>query len=208
MQADIFKRDFKLREQDMIILRLEQHRSLCDTLIFQQRQLITDNNIQIPKDLDELYLLYARDVNEGQLMKDLTRIDFKETSPNPQQALNSLSTSSFLAANQMNSSFLSQIQEENGESKSNLPSAKIQDQQGNSFPGLVPESNNLSKMFHPTNKSLPTYNTNANSSLTNNALSKSLKKSQKDANYQNVSSNYFSSNNQNGHNSTIGKIHF
>ena len=65
MQADIFKRDFKLREQDMVILRLEQHRSLCDTLIYQQRQLITDNNIIIPNDLNELYHLYSRDTTEG-----------------------------------------------------------------------------------------------------------------------------------------------
>ena len=49
MQANIFKRDFKLREQDMVILRLEQHRSLCDTLIFQQRRLIVDNNLQMYK---------------------------------------------------------------------------------------------------------------------------------------------------------------
>ena len=99
----------------MVILRLEQHRSLCDTLIFQQRQLITDNNIQLPKDLDELYSLYSRDINEGQLMKDLTRIDFKDTSPSLLAigaSNNQLASSSSLNDKNMNGSFLSQIQED------------------------------------------------------------------------------------------------
>jgi len=125
MQADLFKRDFKLREQDMVILRLEQHRSLCDTLIYQQRQLITDNGLQIPQDLNELYHLYARDVNEGQLMKDLTRADLKVGSDEKRGGLQELSSASFVTQqNNLNSSFLSQIQEEYAEAKSGQASAK------------------------------------------------------------------------------------
>jgi hypothetical protein len=102
LQADLFKRDFKLREQDMVILRLEQHRSLCDTLIYQQRRLITDNNIIIPSDLDELYHLYSRDVNEGQLIKDIS-------------STRSASNSSLITSSPKPSvnTFLTQIQEEN-----------------------------------------------------------------------------------------------
>ena len=101
MQANIFKRDFKLREQDMVILRLEQHRSLCDTLIFQQRRLIIDNNLSIPHDLDELYFLYSRDVNDGQLMKDLAGT---RSTSNSSLATNSPKPNG--------NTFLTQIQEE------------------------------------------------------------------------------------------------
>lgn len=101
MQANLFKRDFKIREQDMIILRLEQHRSLCDTLIHQQRQLIVENNVNIPHDLDELFTLYSRDVNEGQLISDINGI-------------RSASNSSFinLSPKSSNTLFLTQIEEE------------------------------------------------------------------------------------------------
>jgi hypothetical protein len=102
MQADIFKRDFKLREQDMVILRLEQHRSLCDTLIFQQRRLITDNNIIIPHDLKELYQLYSRDVIDGQLMKDLS------SSTSNSSLANTISPKPSIT-----NAFLTQIKEEN-----------------------------------------------------------------------------------------------
>lgn len=100
MQADIFKRDFKLREQDMVILRLEQHRSLCDTLIFQQRRLITDNNIIIPHDLKELYQLYSRDINDGQLMKDLSSTSSTSNGISPKPSITN--------------AFLTQIKEEAG----------------------------------------------------------------------------------------------
>ncbi|CAF0714801.1 unnamed protein product [Brachionus calyciflorus] len=110
MQADLFKRDFKIREQDMVILRLEQHRSLCDTLIHQQRRLIIDNNLFIPQDLDELFNLYSRDVNDGQLVKDINGIrsasnsSINNNSPKPS-----------------NSAFLTQIQEEGNDYFSTTP---------------------------------------------------------------------------------------
>jgi hypothetical protein len=107
MQAALFKRDFKLREQDMVILRLEQHQSLCQTLIFQQRRLITDNNLFIPSDLDELYRLYARDVNDGQLVKDLSGL---RSTPN--SSLDSPKLNGNGNGNGQNA-FLTQIREEN-----------------------------------------------------------------------------------------------
>lgn len=110
MQANLFKRDFKIREQDMIILRLEQHRSLCDTLIHQQRQLIVENNVNIPHDLHELYTLYARDVNEGQLNSDINGI-------------RSTSNNSFinLSPKSSNTPFLTQIEEEKNDLLSITP---------------------------------------------------------------------------------------
>lgn len=227
MQADIFKRDFKLREQDMVILRLEQHRSLCDTLIFQQRQLITDNNIQIPKDLDELYALYSRDINEGQLMKDLTRIDFKNSSPslnNSNANGNSqLASSSFLTNNKdLNSSFLSQIQEDDSEHATNgnnnaiVGSINKGTRRKNSyersldmeseivptaananaftFPDIV--ENNSSKIFEKSNKLAQANSSSYNNVGPKNVLhsKKNVQSNQKEANYQNVN-NFTNGNN-------------
>ena len=75
VQANLFIRDFKIREKEMVILRLEQHRSLCDMLIQQQRRLILEQNLPISQDLDELYFLYSRDIREGQLMKDISDLN-------------------------------------------------------------------------------------------------------------------------------------
>ncbi|CAF0886482.1 unnamed protein product [Didymodactylos carnosus] len=56
LQADIFVRDFSIKHKDLQLLRMSQHRK---------------NKIPVPSDLEELYQLYSRDIDEGQLMKDL-----------------------------------------------------------------------------------------------------------------------------------------
>ncbi|UJR14088.1 hypothetical protein I4U23_001084 [Adineta vaga] len=71
LQAEIFVRDYTIKHKDLQLLRMSQHRSLCDTIIFQQRKLIQDNRILVPSDLEELYQLYSRDIDEGQLIHDL-----------------------------------------------------------------------------------------------------------------------------------------
>jgi len=71
LQAEIFTRDYSIKHKDLQLLRMSQHRSLCDTIIYQQRRLIQDNKVLVPSDLDELYQLYARDIDEGQLIHDL-----------------------------------------------------------------------------------------------------------------------------------------
>ncbi|CAF4137460.1 unnamed protein product [Rotaria sp. Silwood2] len=71
LQADIFTRDYCIKHKDLQLLRMSQHRSLCDTIIYQQRKLIQENKILIPSDLEELYQLYSRDIDEGQLIHDL-----------------------------------------------------------------------------------------------------------------------------------------
>jgi len=40
LQAEIFARDYSIKHKDLQLLRMSQHRSLCDTLIYQQRRLI------------------------------------------------------------------------------------------------------------------------------------------------------------------------
>lgn len=130
MQAELFKRDFKLREQDMVILRLEQHRSLCDTLISQQRKLIVDNNISLPSDLDELYKFYTRDTAEGQLVKDLSSLRSNSQvsinmSPKPTQLASTSSNSQTAANSTTHSTFLTQIQEENYNNGSTTPASMV-----------------------------------------------------------------------------------
>ncbi|CAF0876622.1 unnamed protein product [Rotaria sordida] len=71
LQADIFTRDYSIKHKDLQLLRMSQHRSLCDTIIYQQRKLIQENKLLIPSDLEELYQLYSRDIDEGQLIHDL-----------------------------------------------------------------------------------------------------------------------------------------
>ncbi|CAF1497107.1 unnamed protein product [Adineta steineri] len=71
LQAEIFTRDYSIKHKDLQLLRMSQHRSLCDTIIYQQRRLIHDNRILVPTDLEELYQLYSKDIDEGQLIQDL-----------------------------------------------------------------------------------------------------------------------------------------
>jgi hypothetical protein len=43
LQAEIFARDYSIKHKDLQLLRMSQHRSLCDTIIYQQRRLIQGN---------------------------------------------------------------------------------------------------------------------------------------------------------------------
>ena len=44
LQAELFIRDYTIKSKDLQLLRMSQHRSLCDTIIFQQRKLIQGNS--------------------------------------------------------------------------------------------------------------------------------------------------------------------
>ncbi|CAF0893195.1 unnamed protein product [Adineta ricciae] len=71
LQAEIFAREHMIKNKDLQLLRLSQHKSLCDTIIYQQRRLIQEHQLLVPGDLDELYQLYSRDIDEGLLLHDL-----------------------------------------------------------------------------------------------------------------------------------------
>lgn len=173
-QSEIFKRDFKIREQDMMILRLEQHRSLCDTLIYQQRKLIKDQNINMPKDLDELFYLYSRDVNEGQLMKDLST-----GAASSNRAYMNIQSRKL---SQNTNTFLTQIQEEpnldDSESKLSDPAPMFPSpwSKRNLAQALDRADSDSNKLFYKTNKG-PSNNykskvlTNNNSHNSNNGNS-------------------------------------
>ena len=45
LQADLFTRDYSIKHKDLQLLRMSQHRSLCDTIIYQQRRLIQGKSV-------------------------------------------------------------------------------------------------------------------------------------------------------------------
>ncbi|XP_043859782.1 kinesin-like protein KIF19 isoform X4 [Dromiciops gliroides] len=67
MQSHALIRDGALYHRREAMRRLEQHRSLCDEIIQGQRQIIDDYNLSVPHHLEQLYELYRRELEEGNL---------------------------------------------------------------------------------------------------------------------------------------------
>ncbi|XP_048411463.1 kinesin-like protein KIF19 isoform X1 [Stegostoma tigrinum] len=67
MQSNALLKDNVIRQTDYVIQRFEQHRQLCAEIIQQQRQIIDDHNLLVPSQLDELYEIYLRELEEGNL---------------------------------------------------------------------------------------------------------------------------------------------
>ncbi|KAM9002286.1 kinesin-like protein KIF19 isoform X4 [Sarcophilus harrisii] len=67
MQSHALIRDGALCHRREAMHRLEQHRSLCDEIIQGQRQIIDDYNLSVPHHLEQLYELYQRELEEGNL---------------------------------------------------------------------------------------------------------------------------------------------
>ncbi|KAK1163744.1 kinesin-like protein KIF19 [Acipenser oxyrinchus oxyrinchus] len=67
MQSHALLKDNVIRQKNYMVQRFEQHRSLCDEIIQQQRQFIDDHNLLVPPQLQELYELYLRELEERNL---------------------------------------------------------------------------------------------------------------------------------------------
>ncbi|XP_032900452.1 kinesin-like protein KIF19 isoform X1 [Amblyraja radiata] len=67
MQSIALLKDNVIRQTNYVIQRFEQHRQLCAEIIQQQRQIIDDHNLLVPSQLDELYEIYLRELDEGNL---------------------------------------------------------------------------------------------------------------------------------------------
>ncbi|CAD5123606.1 DgyrCDS11934 [Dimorphilus gyrociliatus] len=65
--------EFEIRRRDLGLQKYEQYRSIADLLIRQQRDLLTKNNIEIPRYLDDLYENYTT-YAETSLVPELPRI--------------------------------------------------------------------------------------------------------------------------------------
>ena len=171
IQANLFIRDFQIREKEMVILRLEQHRSLCDMLIQQQRRLIIKQNLPIDKDLEELYFLYSRDIREGQLMKDISQLN------NNSNGINKITE-------QSNKS-LKQINEE--ESIFNDIHSVINDEKDVIFPSPWSKRNILNTLDRSYSDNKVFYKTNK--ALQNDGISKNNKKETKRDSFKNKINN-------------------
>ncbi|KAG8446474.1 hypothetical protein GDO86_014073 [Hymenochirus boettgeri] len=69
MQSHALLKDNMIRQKNYMVQRFEQHRSLCDEIIRQQRRIIYDHNLTVPHRLEDLYELYFREVEDGVLDK-------------------------------------------------------------------------------------------------------------------------------------------
>uniref|UniRef100_A0A5F8HCD6 Kinesin family member 19 n=1 Tax=Monodelphis domestica TaxID=13616 RepID=A0A5F8HCD6_MONDO len=67
IQSHALLRDGALYHRQEAMRRLEQHRSLCDEIIQGQRQIIDDYHLSVPHHLEQLYGLYQRELEEGNL---------------------------------------------------------------------------------------------------------------------------------------------
>uniref|UniRef100_A0A8C3HB87 Kinesin-like protein n=1 Tax=Chrysemys picta bellii TaxID=8478 RepID=A0A8C3HB87_CHRPI len=67
MQSSALLKDNVIRHKNYVVRRFEQHRSLCDRIIQQQRQIIHEYHLSVPHHLEELYEIYLRELEEGSL---------------------------------------------------------------------------------------------------------------------------------------------
>ncbi len=72
MQSSCLLRNIEIRRKDMEIAKHWQHHNLCDEIIQQQKVLIEDNNLNQPKELEELYELYQLEVGQRPTSGDIT----------------------------------------------------------------------------------------------------------------------------------------
>ncbi|XP_076447209.1 kinesin-like protein KIF19 [Babylonia areolata] len=78
-QSASLLRDFQIKKKDMVISRLRHHHNLTDDIIRRQRDLLDENSVHCPKDLEDLYELYRKEREE------MTRngLEFGAVSPLP-----------------------------------------------------------------------------------------------------------------------------
>ncbi|CAL8260243.1 unnamed protein product [Arctogadus glacialis] len=67
MQAHALLKDNVIRQKNFVVQRFEQHRHLCHEIIQQQRQFIIEHSLLVPSQLQDLYEVYIRELDEGNL---------------------------------------------------------------------------------------------------------------------------------------------
>ncbi|CAH0563687.1 unnamed protein product [Brassicogethes aeneus] len=63
LQSERLVRQHELRRRDLVILRYDRQRQLCEDIITRQRHLIEGNKINLPADLQELYQVYQQEIH-------------------------------------------------------------------------------------------------------------------------------------------------
>ncbi|KAB0793661.1 hypothetical protein PPYR_13281 [Photinus pyralis] len=63
LQSERLVRQHELRRRDLVILRYDRQRQLCEEIITRQRQLMEENKLKLPYDLQELYQIYQQEIH-------------------------------------------------------------------------------------------------------------------------------------------------
>ncbi|XP_068084408.1 kinesin-like protein KIF19 [Anabrus simplex] len=63
LQSERLIKQHELRRRDILILRYDRQRQLCEEIITRQRQLMEEGCLSLPPDLQELYRLYQREIH-------------------------------------------------------------------------------------------------------------------------------------------------
>ncbi|XP_018575134.1 kinesin-like protein KIF19 [Anoplophora glabripennis] len=63
LQSERLVRQHELRRRDLVILRYDRQRQLCEEIITRQRQIIEEGRIKLPPDLQELYQMYQQEIH-------------------------------------------------------------------------------------------------------------------------------------------------
>ncbi|CAG9767190.1 unnamed protein product [Ceutorhynchus assimilis] len=63
LQSERLVRQHELKRRDLLIIRYDRQRQLCEEIITRQRQLIEETKIKLPPDLQELYQMYQQEIH-------------------------------------------------------------------------------------------------------------------------------------------------
>ncbi|KAL1488944.1 hypothetical protein ABEB36_014728 [Hypothenemus hampei] len=63
LQSERLVRQHELKRRDLLILRYDRQRQLCEEIITRQRQLMEEMKIKLPPDLQELYQMYQQEIH-------------------------------------------------------------------------------------------------------------------------------------------------
>ncbi|XP_015215780.1 kinesin-like protein KIF19 isoform X3 [Lepisosteus oculatus] len=64
IQSTVLCKENLLRQKDLVIQHYDQHRTLCDEIIQQQKALIEDHQLSTPQQLEDLYTLYFSELED------------------------------------------------------------------------------------------------------------------------------------------------
>ncbi|KAJ8929813.1 hypothetical protein NQ314_017410 [Rhamnusium bicolor] len=63
LQSERLVRQHELRRRDLVILRYDRQRQLCEEIITRQRQILEEGKVKLPPDLQELYQMYQQEIH-------------------------------------------------------------------------------------------------------------------------------------------------
>jgi len=74
MQSEALLKEHEVRRRDLLILKYNKQRSLCDEIIQRQKALIEGSALPMPPELMDLYSLYQKELNSSQTNEKETQL--------------------------------------------------------------------------------------------------------------------------------------